>query len=284
MGLDPATLHFLCQGRSAGLSMSSVLTLGRQWLNLRPDELPGLLSRNGMEMSRTEADELFKKGGGYCEPLLQRLGAERVDSMDVSEYEHATILQDLNQPWPASLKNRFSLVVDAGTLEHVFHFPLALQNCMEAVTVGGHFLAITPANNLMGHGFYQFSPELYFRVMSAENGFQVERMLIYEQPWKSTWYEVADPHEVRSRVELVNHAPVYLIVCAKKVADVPVFRNAPLQSDYVQYYWQQPAGEGAAGLAGKKPPTGLKRFAPRWAGELYRKLRPFRPRYFRKVD
>jgi hypothetical protein len=31
--------------------------------------------------------------------------------------------------------------------------------------------AVTPANNQMGHGFYQFSPELFFRVFSQENGY-----------------------------------------------------------------------------------------------------------------
>ena len=65
----------------------------------------------------------------------------------------------MNTPIYGSLKNRFSALLDAGTIEHVFNFPQAIRNCMEMVKVGGHFIQVTVANNFIGHGFYQFSPE-----------------------------------------------------------------------------------------------------------------------------
>jgi hypothetical protein len=37
---------------------------------------------------------------------------------------------------------------------------------------------VSSANNQMGHGFYQFSPELFHRVLSTENGFRVRAMYI----------------------------------------------------------------------------------------------------------
>ena len=83
-------------------------------------------------------------------------------------------------------------MLDSGSLEHVFNFPIAIANCMALTEVGGHFVAITPANNWCGHGFYQFSPELFYRVLCAENGFRVERMIVAECP-DGTWLEVADP-------------------------------------------------------------------------------------------
>src|SRR5438477_418150 len=78
---------------------------------------------------------------------------------------------DMNEPIPDKFKETYTAVLDGGSLEHVFNFPVAIKNCMEMVKVGGHYLAITPANNFFGHGFYQFSPELYFTVLSKENGF-----------------------------------------------------------------------------------------------------------------
>ena len=57
-------------------------------------------------------------------------------------------------------------MIDSGSLEHVFNISQALRNCLEMVESGGHFISIGPANNAMGHGFYQFSPELYFRILS----------------------------------------------------------------------------------------------------------------------
>jgi SAM-dependent methyltransferase len=276
MGFDLATIQFLARSRDLGISLDRVLTLGRQWLYVKPHELRRVLAHNGIALGDDETGRLFSEDG-YCEPLMKLLGARHIDSMDVSPYEKATIIHDLNQPWPLELRDRFSLLVDAGTLEHVFNFPVAIRNCMEAVAPGGHFLTITPANNLLGHGFYQFSPELFFRIFSPENGFEIAKILLYEQPFDSTWYQVSDPREVRSRVELTNSRPAYLIVCAKKIASIDVFAQPPLQSDYPLIYWQKDAGgttEPAKSL--------LKRWTPGWLADRYRRLRPFNPRYFKK--
>jgi hypothetical protein len=284
MGFDLATIQFLARSKDLGVSLDRVLTLGRQWLYVKPDEVRSLLARNGIKLTAEDASRLFAEKG-YCEPLLKLLGANQIDSMDVSPYENATIIHDLNQPWPDALKDRFSLLVDAGTLEHIFNFPLAIRNCMQAVAPGGHLLCVTPANNLMGHGFYQFSPELFFRVFTPENGFEIRKILVYEQPWKSVWYEVADPREIRSRIEVVNSLPTYLIVCARKIASVDMFARPPLQSDYPLTYWNQTPG---ADGGDKKPPATVssyvRRHVPDWVTHWHRRLRPFHPRYFRKED
>ncbi len=46
--------------------------------------------------------------------------------------------------------------------------------------LGGHFISVTFANNFLGHGFHQFSPELYFRVFCPANGFEVESLMLCE--------------------------------------------------------------------------------------------------------
>ena len=107
----------------------------------------------------------------YADDLFHGLGATTLDVMDVSGFEGANILHDLNQPVDTRLHNAYDCVFDGGALEHVFNFPLALKNCIEMVKVGGCFITITPANNWCGHGFYQFSPELFYRILSRENGF-----------------------------------------------------------------------------------------------------------------
>ena len=138
----------------------------------------------------------------------------------------------MNLPIPDELKSRFSVVIDGGTLEHVFNFPQALKNSMEMVAVGGHFLAVTPCNNYMGHGFYQFSPELFFRAFSEENGFKLEDVFICRWP-RGRWYRVSDPKVIGTRVELINHYPTSLFVQAKRLRKTEVFATTPQQSDYV---------------------------------------------------
>ena len=120
----------------------------------------------------------------------------------------------MNQPLPSAYHDRYSLVLDGGSLEHVFHFPTALANCLRVTAPGGHFIAVTPANDQMGHGLYQFSPEIFFRVLTPANGFLVVEILLYED--SKTRYRVADPGQVRSRVELINWRPTQMIVWAKR--------------------------------------------------------------------
>src|SRR3546814_2398926 len=100
---------------------------------------------------------------------------------------------------------------------------MAIRSCMDLIRVGGHFVSITPANNQMGHGFYQFSPELFYSVFSKQAGFKIKCMLLrIDLPGNNEpeIYETADPHLVKGRVLLTNALPTSLMILAEKVDDV----------------------------------------------------------------
>jgi hypothetical protein len=144
----------------------------------------------------------------------------------------------MNSGLPGEVKEQYTTVLDGGSLEHVFNFPMAIRNCMEMVSVGGHYLGITPANNLMGHGFYQFSPELYFSVFARENGFDLISLIACEDRKRATWYAVRSPREVRRRVTLTNAVPVSLLIVAKRVMKTVIFETTPQQNDYLSVWHQ----------------------------------------------
>lgn len=226
MGVDTQVLRFLLKSANDGLAKDSMLMLGRQSLHVQPVMLARILAENGFEPLALERDS-------YIEPLLSHIGFKKIDSIDFSNYELATIVHDLNQPIPGELRNAYSCVFESGTLEHVFNFPRAIQNCMEMVQVGGHYLGVTVVNNFMGHGFYQFSPELFFRIFSKENGYRVEELIVCEIDSSATWYRVADPILVGGRVRLINSRPTYMMIKACKTAAKEIFQVTPQQSDYV---------------------------------------------------
>lgn len=97
---------------------------------------------------------------GYCDSLFDFLGFEQTDYMDVSDYEGANVLHDLNSPLPQSLYSQYDFILDGGTSEHVFDIAEALRNYHRLLRKGGQLLAFNPANNWLGHGFYQIGPEL----------------------------------------------------------------------------------------------------------------------------
>lgn len=157
------------------------------------------------------------------------LGAESLDVMDASNYEGARIIHDLNEPINPDLYASFDTVLDGGTLEHVFHFPNSIRSCMELVKPGGHLILMTPWHNYSGHGFYQFSPELFYNILSPDNGYIIESMMIVSDGY---WYGIKNPAEVRSRIEISTTDSVDLYIIAKRTNSEKIFRTWPQQSDY----------------------------------------------------
>jgi hypothetical protein len=237
MAINQHTAAFLGKACQQGVDFGSTLMIGRQQAAYTPRLLRTALRESGMCVGAEQATAIVEDGGGYCEPLFQRLGANVVDSLDASDYEHATFVHDLNRPPPEQLRGKYSAVIDGGTLEHVFNFPVALAGCLDCVALGGHYLAVTPMNNWAGHGFYQFSPELYFRVLGEENGFTIRCMLWRAQSPLARWYRVADPDSLRRRVERIGVGRVLLYVVARRTALRDVLADSPQQSDYVPL-WQ----------------------------------------------
>ena len=231
MGFDNSDLKFLL----SGMSGQSVCTLGRQNLFLSQSEL----SRTLAEFERP-ALSLPNRAIYYAEDVLRPLGFS-VDSVDASNYESATIIHDLNNPIPDGLVERFDIVWDGGTLEHVFNFPTALVNAMRMVKIGGHLALRTPANNQCGHGFYQFSPELFYRIFTSQNGFEIVRLYISS---KGKYFHVRDPAEAHCRVELLDKDAAMLMVDARKTSRVPENISAPQQSDYVDLWRKGPQADG----------------------------------------
>jgi hypothetical protein len=234
MGLDFHGAAMLALARQQKMQMRTVLTLGRQ---------DSLLTLPWLQHLRRVYDapvgELDQKAEPYAEAFFKSLGAESVDSLDFSDYQGCTICRDLNAPPPAEPpKQTYDLVYDGGTLEHVFHFPNAIANCMSLVKVGGHFMASLPADQWLGHGFYQFSPELFFRVLSPENGFRIVRIFLAENLLgRGRLVRVIDPAETGVRCLLQTRKPLVLLVWAQKVAEVKPFQTWPKQSDY-QTRWE----------------------------------------------
>ena len=242
MGIDVNAAQLLIRARRLGIPFERVATLGRQGLHLPPKRLAALFRAQSWPLDTDVERRLTGSDSPFADDFLTALGAREVVAIDASAYEGASIVHDMNCPIPASLQNAFDVVFDGGTLEHVFHFPQAIENCMRLVRPGGVFLAFTPTNNFCGHGFYQFSPELWYRVLCPENGFRIESVVAWEDVPGSRFFEIPNPETMHSRVEFLTEKETYLFVQARKLEDIPLLAQpAPQQSDYVAA-WSGPQG------------------------------------------
>jgi len=282
MGLDINGIKLLLHAKQLEVKFDKVATIGRQMLYLKEKEMRHLLIQAGLNDA---GSEFSFKINSYAEGFLKKLGAELTDSLDASAYEEASIIHDLNLPLPKELISKYSVVIDGGSLEHVFNFPAAIKNCMNLLEKDGYYIGITPANNFLGHGFYQFSPELYYRIFSPANGFKVIKMYLYADRKKASFYEVLDPLDLKQRVTMANSSPSYLFILAQKTEDREVFKVVPQQSDYEHIVWNQ----GAPGLPSsqKKPSNSKVAKLRRVLTDLYhRQIRPMgnsNPQSVRKI-
>lgn len=239
MGVTTDGISFLAAASRSGVDYQRTLMIGRQAMVSEGRRVRAGLREAGLEIDLETARAISRDGQGFCEPLLRHLGAEDIQSLDASDFEGSTIVHDLNKPLPAPHLAAYSVVIDGGTLEHVFDFPAALKTCLEGVALGGHYIAITPVNNYAGHGFYQLTPELYFRVLAPDNGFRVRCMLWRSDHPFAGWYQVADPANVGHRVERRGLSRTLLFLAAERFAHREILAIPPQQSDY--------AAEWAAG-------------------------------------
>lgn len=238
MGLTATDLNLLFDLRDRGHRPARIATIGRLSLYLHPKQV--------QHLSKIFPDSPAIASycwGGPCEEILKVVtGATEVVSIDASDYEGATIVHDMNLPLRTGrpdLVGRFDLVIDGGSLEHVFNFPVAVENLMALCRVGGCVISANPANNLCGHGFYQFTPELMHRLYSEQNGFSSEYVLLticnslsVERDRQPRTFQVVDPSSLGRRVLINNCKPVMIRILARKIDDCPLDPTEVQQSDY----------------------------------------------------
>ncbi|WP_373033245.1 hypothetical protein [Sulfurovum sp.] len=239
MGILYSNADLMIRAKRNGASFDNILTIGHLKLFLTKKEIKQLIKTYNLNIEASSFDE-YTYSNKFFEIFLE---AKNVQSLDYSDYEKCDVVHDMNQNIGREYYEKYDVVVDGGTLEHVFNFPVAISNCMQMLKEGGNLFVFTMANNHMGHGFYQFSPELFFRTLNEDNGFEIVDILLEEHKYpgaelshKTDIYKVEDPYKVKGRVGLVSKSPVMLLVQATRKKIKPLFDNYPVQSDYSSLY------------------------------------------------
>lgn len=274
VGVSREVWQFLCSARQDGVNFSRTIQIGRQDVLASHSDIARVAEGSGISV----VDPV----GSYAEDLFHLLGADEVDSLDASDFEGATIIHDLNEPIPEQVKGCYTAVFDGGSLEHVFDVRRAFANVMELVAPGGHLIMVNPADRCMGHGFYQFSPDLYRRVLSEDNGFSIRRILLSDKGIRQRWYELAPPgdgHQPMFR----SKGATYACVLAQRISNTDPLRVAPQQSHYVRVWESTPVRRTVARRLFYAMPSSVRRLAYAARTEIGRRSRAYHET-FRRVD
>ena len=234
MAINRDAFELLCWSKKQGAnSWNRVLTLGRQSVILQPWDVNAWRNTSG---GKLKFDSFLNRydDASAGEELLKNLGASSVSSMDVSAYEGASIVHNLNQPIPEDLKLSFDVVYDGGTLEHVFDYPVALCNALSMVKEGGWFLSITPSNMWCGHGFYQIGPDVFRAIINESNGFELSLMAFAVSSYQKEYW-IYDSKKLKSdgRLGISSNKPTCLLIAARRISSVLIPKLTVEQPDYV---------------------------------------------------
>jgi SAM-dependent methyltransferase len=236
MGIDVFAAAFLLEAKSMGIELGSTLMIGRQTLMPRKRARWPWSKSYGMPAAITDMMAESVQRDGHAETFFGNLGATQVASLDNSAYEGARFTHDLNYPIPAELNATFDTVYDGGSTEHIFNFPVALSNLMRMVKPGGHFMTVTIADSYAGHGFYQFSPEVFFRALAPENGYECLLVGLMDKSKLPKIIQMTDPKIAGRRFEFATRAPTYVVAIGRRTSDIIPFKAWP-QQDFYETAW-----------------------------------------------
>ncbi len=118
---------------------------------------------------------------------------------------------DLNYPLAARHNNIYTLVIDPGTIEHIFNIGTALSSIVRSLKVGGYVYHASPLN-MYNHGYWNISPVAYNDFYTS-NGFEIVR--IDGRRKKGKLFDIPNISK------FIEAPPNSLVVCvARKTADV----------------------------------------------------------------
>jgi protein YibB len=228
MGLDKTSIEAIFISQGWDIPKKKMLMLGRQAIHTSSDVLYFLGNKYGFSFtdnvfSIQEYVKELERYEYFSENLFKELGFDSVESLDNSDYECPTHIQNMNLPLNPELKGKFSFVFDGGTTEHVFNSVQCYQNIIDLLEVGGIFLSVTCNNNFSGHGFYQFSPEFFISCFREEYGMELLDLHIAKNnSTKEEWVRVNsldDQPAKRNTTKIHGAEETYIITIARKISE-----------------------------------------------------------------
>lgn len=227
MGIIVSHIHFLAMENNNNPIKGNVLTIGQQAVHCTLENSKKIINlytslkplKAGFDTD-TKISEM--KGSGYtnANALFSLLGADNVYVCDYSNYENADFVFDLNYPVDEGLKEKFDVIFDAGTLEHVFDIATALNNYDYMLKKGGRIIIMSPTSNAIDHGFYGINPTLYFDYFKAYN------YLAF-----SCYLRETNPYNIKGKGKTFKYIEVgdQMVMFSAKMVEVYFFANKSIE-------------------------------------------------------
>jgi len=149
------------------------------------------------------------------------LGITDVESLDFSEVGNPNYIVDLNDPVSDELHNKYSLIVDGGTFDHLFDMKQAFSNVANMLKVGGRVVQWNACSNFLENNtYFLFSPSVFLDFYEL-NKFKECRafVAVMRNPIKGQWDLFQYTRNRERPAPFTDPRPAVTIVWAEKTED-----------------------------------------------------------------
>lgn len=148
----------------------SLLQLGRQEIVLRLSDLRLLADFVGFQLFEPSGCEILDLNEKITDDyFFKSIGFSDVLSVEYGVSESADYVLDLNNEVEEYLFNKFDLIYDGGTCEHIFNIPVCFSNICKMLKTGGRIIHEAGSSGTIDHGFYSMQPTLFYDFYITQN-------------------------------------------------------------------------------------------------------------------
>ena len=210
-----------------------ILSLGRQTILFDSAALHHLLDACGIkrisdrvvfDTVTTEAKLSMDRSFITDDSFYRAFTPASYETMDVTDYEGATIVGDLTQPVPHELIGRFDFIFNGSVLDNIFDPAAALRHTSQMLAPRGRIMHIEMASNL-AFEYLIYSPD-WFLDYYVVNGFQSCRIYVCTfrdvrelkfGPWRVyTYHPRGDGNTACSLREIVTEQAVIVVIAERR--------------------------------------------------------------------
>lgn len=209
---------------------AEIMELGAQQLYCQGSEdfladfVKRVSARNpGFKPAITKSEIERLANGGLTSGLLKACGF-KYSAIDIFDAE-GTILFDLNREEPSpEMRNRYDLVTNFGTTEHIINQYLAFKTVHEMTKPGGLIYHELPLGGFHMHGYFSYNPLLFMQVAAA-NQYEIV-MQAYGKNGRD--FHPAPEFMVKNGFVDAGYYDLAIEFIFRKTADAPF--NVPLET------------------------------------------------------
>lgn len=167
MGLDRVNVEMLLFEARHRPITGRLLTIGRQAIGLSASEARGLIRDYGLPLLTDAVEADTQTHGRQADrpyisdrSLFAMFSTAEVHALDVTDYEGAEVICDLNLPLPAKYESSYDFIVNGSCLDNIFDPATSIKNISRLLKPGGRVYHFEWGNS-HETAYLKFSPDWF---------------------------------------------------------------------------------------------------------------------------